>query len=150
MLKIKFKTEGGGNLHYEGGYEIEGLDNETEEIMQHIKYETLALAYDHEKNIGSQLEEKGNIIKIETDKEELEELISEVSYENYWEQAKEKVRRKKRKKEIIKKAKETGKKQFLHSYREDCNDPSAQCDIDLVNVYINKDGEKEEKRMHTY
>lgn len=52
--------------------------------------------------------------------------------------------------ELKEKAKETGEKQLLKSYTEDCNDDNEECDIDDVRVYIMPDGTQKIERNHTW
>ena len=89
---------------------------------------------------------KLNLAEIKLSKEELMNNI----YRNELEKIQQKInvgglktRRKMR-------AEETGEEQFYCSYSEDCNDPKAECDIDLVNVYIKPDGSTRKERIHTY
>ena len=58
-----------------------------------------------------------------------------------------------RKKEIenkFKKARETGEKVELERWSAGCNDPSADCDIDIVIKYAMPDGTIKTERYHTY
>jgi len=67
---------------------------------------------------------------------------------------KAKIERKKKEKkrivELIEKAKLTGKKQVINSYPIECQDPREECDIDIVTIYIDKNGKKSKTITHTW
>ena len=55
--------------------------------------------------------------------------------------------------EIIKKyeqAKETGEPVELRRYTTDCNDPSEECNLDIVTIYAMPDGTTKTVRNHTW
>jgi hypothetical protein len=66
----------------------------------------------------------------------------------------EKLRRKKEKekkiKDLIIKAKETGKKQFVRRWADDCNDDNEACECDIICEYIDENGAYSYERNHTY
>jgi len=73
------------------------------------------------------------------------ELIS------YNEKVKEKEKKEKEKEDaIFKKAQETGQKQELYRYIEDCNDDREDCDVDIIIIYAMPDGSKSVERNHTW
>ena len=80
------------------------------------------------------------------DEKEIPSSLAKEMLEN----AKEELENKKIKKQRKQKARETGEEQFYYSYNETCNDPKAECNLDLINVYIQPDGSTREKRIHTY
>lgn len=47
-------------------------------------------------------------------------------------------------------AEETGEKQVVAEGHSDCNDRSAECNLDLITHYITPDNEIEVERVHTY
>jgi len=51
---------------------------------------------------------------------------------------------------IFSKAKETGEKQELERHTDDCNDPSEECNMDIVTVWAMPDGTKTTTRTHTW
>ena len=51
---------------------------------------------------------------------------------------------------IFAKAKETGEKQELYRYSDDCDDEDESCDIDIVTEYAMPDGTVEIIRTHTW
>lgn len=51
---------------------------------------------------------------------------------------------------LIEKAKETGKKQFVTRWTEECNDDNEECDIDTITQYIDENGELSEVRDHNW
>ena len=53
-------------------------------------------------------------------------------------------------KDIFKKAKETGIKQEIRHWSEECNDTNEACDIDIVTEYAMPDGSKKIVRSHTW
>jgi hypothetical protein len=55
-----------------------------------------------------------------------------------------------KKKAIFKKAKETGEKQVIETYTDECNDPDESCDVDIITVYAMPDGSTTETRNHTW
>ena len=67
-------------------------------------------------------------------------------------EAKRQAREKKEdeRKAIFDKAKETGKKQLLHHYSDDCNDPNEECDVDIIYEYAMPNGTIEAERQHTW
>lgn len=72
------------------------------------------------------------------------------------EEAVEEERKKKEEKEkdrieeITKKAKETGEKQIIHSWVEDCNDPYEECNLDHITIWVLPNGETKKTRSHTW
>jgi len=52
--------------------------------------------------------------------------------------------------EIKEKAIKTGKRQLLNQYNDECNDPSEECNYDIIYEYILPNGEIETKRNHTW
>lgn len=50
----------------------------------------------------------------------------------------------------LKEAKETNTPVKFNAYMAPCNNPSEECDLDYVSVYVNPDGEIEEVRNHTW
>ena len=55
-----------------------------------------------------------------------------------------------RKQTIFEKAKETGKKQILSRWADDCNDPREECSTDIVTVWAMPDGSTKTERQHTW
>lgn len=53
-------------------------------------------------------------------------------------------------KDIFKKAKDTGVKQEIRHWSEECNDPNEDCDIDIITEYAMPDGTKKVVRSHTW
>ena len=51
---------------------------------------------------------------------------------------------------IFETAKETGKKQVLKSWMEECNDPKEECSTDSVTLWAMPDGSKKTTRTHTW
>lgn len=51
---------------------------------------------------------------------------------------------------IFAKAKETGEKQILKNWSEECNDHEEECNIDNIVVYAMPDGSRKEERHHTW
>lgn len=51
---------------------------------------------------------------------------------------------------IFETARITGKKQVLHCYMSDCNDPNEQCDVDTVYIYAMPNGSEKSERNHTW
>lgn len=51
---------------------------------------------------------------------------------------------------IFTKAKETGEKQILNQWSEDCNDPEESCDVDNIMEYAMPDGSVKTERHHTW
>lgn len=75
------------------------------------------------------------------------------------EQKKEEIEKRKQEREAqkqkeieekIKQARETGKKVELERWSTGCNDPTADCDIDIVIKYAMPDGSIKTERFHTY
>ena len=60
------------------------------------------------------------------------------------------AKRKKAIEEKFEKARETGEKIELERWTSVCNDPSADCDIDIVIRYAMPDGSTKTERYHTY
>lgn len=56
----------------------------------------------------------------------------------------------KKEQELIQKAKETGEKQVLKSWSAPCNDKNEECDIDIITILIDAEGNKETTRTHTW
>lgn len=56
----------------------------------------------------------------------------------------------KKEQELVKKAKETGKKQVLKQWSTECNDKNEECDIDIITILIDEEGNKETVRTHTW
>jgi len=56
----------------------------------------------------------------------------------------------KKEEELRKKARETGERQLLNSYMEECNDPNEECDIDIICEYITPDGKIVTEKHHTW
>lgn len=52
--------------------------------------------------------------------------------------------------ELIEKARVTGVKQQVRQFSVECNDDNESCDIDIVTVYVDGNGEITEKRAHTW
>lgn len=52
--------------------------------------------------------------------------------------------------EKFKQARETGEKVELERWHEDCNDPSEECNLDIVVIYAMPDGSTKTERVHTY
>ena len=59
-------------------------------------------------------------------------------------------RREEKVQEIFNKAKETGERQELERWTEECNDKNEACDIDIITVYAMPDGTKMTERSHTW
>jgi len=53
-------------------------------------------------------------------------------------------------KEVFNKAHETGERQLLYKYSDDCNDPTEDCSLDMVYIYAMPDGKIETVRQHTW
>jgi hypothetical protein len=51
---------------------------------------------------------------------------------------------------IFTKAKETGERQLLEKYMDDCNDPEEECSTDAVTVWAMPDGSRKTNRQHTW
>jgi len=51
---------------------------------------------------------------------------------------------------IFDRAQQTGERQILDKYSDECNDPREECDIDTVTVYAMPDGTTETVRSHTW
>ncbi len=65
--------------------------------------------------------------------------------------AKEKAKREEeRRQAIFAKAKETGKKQVLNEWTEDCSDPREECNTDIITVWAMPDGSTKTTRQHTW
>ena len=65
--------------------------------------------------------------------------------------AKEKAKREEeRRQAIFAKAKETGKKQVLNEWAEDCSDPREECNTDIITVWAMPDGSTKTIRTHTW
>jgi hypothetical protein len=56
----------------------------------------------------------------------------------------------KKEEELIQKAKETGKKQVLKQWSTPCNDKSEECDMDIITILIDAEGNKETVRTHAW
>ena len=153
MTKITFKPESELGF-YRGSFEVDTDDKELKEVLSYVEYSDLTHVFNLERpfpEFKKILERKNQEVTVETCKEEVEKMLTEIRYgEDLWGKIKKKIKGKRIKKERTKKAKETGEEQFLCSRREGCDDPKAQCDIDLVNVYIKPNGETREERIHTY
>lgn len=54
------------------------------------------------------------------------------------------------KKSIFNKARETGKKQLLKKWSEECNDDNEECNLDMIYVYAMPDGSEKIERYHTW
>lgn len=52
--------------------------------------------------------------------------------------------------ELIKKAKNTREKQIVNRYLTECNDKNMDCSTDAITIYIDENGNKTEKRVHTF
>lgn len=52
--------------------------------------------------------------------------------------------------ELTEKARQTGQKQLLWSYSTECDHSVLECSVDIVNVYVDGNGEKIYERVHTY
>ena len=55
-----------------------------------------------------------------------------------------------RKQTIFEKAKETGEKQILSRWTDDCNNPREECSTDIVTVWAMPDGTTKTTRQHTW
>jgi len=153
MTKITFKPEEKLGL-YRGSFEVDTNDKELKEILNYVEYSDLTHVFDLERpfsKFGMLLERKGKKVTVETNKEEVKQMLTEIRFgEDVWGEIKNKIKMKKVKKERKKKAKETGEEQFYYSYNESCNEPQEECNMDLVNVYIQSNGETRKERIHTY
>lgn len=148
-IKITFNPTG----YHEGIYKVENANKELRNILKYISYEKLFHVFSLRRpfsEFAMILERKQKPVTITTNYEELKKELSNCAYQNEWDKAKKKVEKEKRKKEKIVEAKEKKGEVFLWSYSDSCNDPSAQCDVDLVNVYIKPNGTTRKERMHTY
>lgn len=74
--------------------------------------------------------------------------------EQFWAEVKKreliKLEKEKKINELIQKAKETGKKQLVYKYTEECCEKDLDCDCDTVEVYIDENGKYSEVRHHNY
>jgi membrane-associated HD superfamily phosphohydrolase len=52
--------------------------------------------------------------------------------------------------EKFQQAKETGEPVEIHRYTADCNDPSEECNLDIVTIYAMPDGSTKTVRNHTW
>lgn len=51
---------------------------------------------------------------------------------------------------LIQKAKETGERQLVSQWSEECDDKYEECDVDIVQEFVNENGEFSIERSHTY
>lgn len=51
---------------------------------------------------------------------------------------------------VFEKARQTGQKQVLLTYMDDCDDPREECSTDFITVYAMPDGSRTTKRQHTW
>jgi len=63
---------------------------------------------------------------------------------------KKKIEKETRLNELFLKAKETGEKQEIKHWAEECNDEDEECNIDMIYLYAMPDGSIKEERSHTY
>lgn len=56
----------------------------------------------------------------------------------------------KKENELIELAKKTGEKQVLKRWSTECNNKNEECDIDIITVWIDAEGNKETIRTHTW
>lgn len=61
-----------------------------------------------------------------------------------------KMQTKKEKEKIFEKAKETGQKQLLRKWAEECSDPNESCSVDVVYEWALPDGSVQMERHHTW
>jgi hypothetical protein len=64
--------------------------------------------------------------------------------------AKTKAEKEAKRQAIFDKAKETGEKQLLRQWSDECNDPNESCDIDTVYEWAMPDGTTKVERHHTW
>lgn len=126
------------DIKLEGAPEIQELfDNASGEMKKDIIYRI-------HKNIQEKYFNTQDSYKLSK-----EELMSNI-YKDELDKIRKKMKIEKVKAERKAKAKETGEEQFYYSYSEDCNDPEAECDVDLINVYIDSEGNTREERIHAH
>ncbi len=64
-------------------------------------------------------------------------------------QAKE-IEKKRKREAVFRTARETGERQVLGSWMDECNDPTEQCSLDSCTEYAMPDGSTRVERMHTW
>jgi hypothetical protein len=64
--------------------------------------------------------------------------------------AKAKAEKEAKRQAIFDKAKETGEKQLLRQWSDECNDPNESCSMDMVYEYAMPDGTIKTERHHTW
>lgn len=83
----------------------------------------------------------------------VDELYNELKKDIQEKQKQKKQRqeeKEQKKQKALKKAKETGEPQTIKTVRDDCNDPSEECDLDLIATKAMPSGEIETERTHTW
>lgn len=163
MLKIKLTKIFKENFKSEYEIEIYKCDDEKlNRILSKTKNELIFNEFvEFKSRIDIDLSNENYIYEIERGNKKLElnfEIDNQLAkklLKDIIESFKIKEERKGKSKEEIfkmqlKKAKKTGEEQFYYKYNDYCNEPSAQCDLDLINVYIKPNGTLREERIHTY
>ena len=84
---------------------------------------------------------------------ELMAVMKEVNSIVY-EHNKAKIEKEEKEKERVQKlfeiAKQTGKKQEIESWTEECNDPNEECNVDQIIIYAMADGSRKQERYQTW
>jgi len=80
----------------------------------------------------------------------IREKINKLLTAEYNKDLKEEQEREDNIKELLKKAKETGEKQLISKWTEDCNDPREECNTDICYYWAMPDGTTTETRNHTW
>ena len=85
--------------------------------------------------------------------DELMTIMKEINSIIY-EHNKAKIEKEEKEKERVQKlfeiAKQTGKKQEIESWTEECNDPNEECNVDQIVIYAMPDGSRKKERYHTW
>lgn len=76
--------------------------------------------------------------------------ITDIILRKTAEENKEKQEEQDRINNLFKIAKQTGEKQLIHKWIEDCNDPEEECNIDICCEWAMPDGTRQKTRNHTW
>ena len=100
----------------------------------------------------NKLEERHLIQKKEY-QEEINELMNIIKTKEFETKAKKKEAEQKKKEkyeEAEKEARETGENVVMDRFSVECNDPSKECNTDIITVLMTPSGRTKEERTHTY
>ena len=79
----------------------------------------------------------------------MEKHLEEIENDKLKKEAARKYREKQIK-ELAKKAKETGEKQVLSYYYEECRDDTEDCDLDRITILVDENGDLSKSVTHMY